>query len=275
VIWDSRKVLAAALFLDAVLMVVQATLLYITQRTVNEEVFGSMPRTLWIATLQLSGMGGFEGYPFTPVGKMLSSIAAFASIALFAIPIATIGNGFLVQWFKMHPNDPAMAYLDVDFESIVQRDDKEEEEFDENDEKKEKNDGEEKDEKETEDEKTLLSNTVNNTNIPANSPANHVLVTPSPNIHTPPRIGSINDLSKLIADVARSQTQQKIIIEPVVRRDLHPNHNTSSGLYSPDTSSQRRSVRVSFPATSVHVQCPSCGHHFTASTSQPSSENHL
>lgn len=87
-----------------------------------------------------------------------------------------------------------------------------EEEFDENDEKKEKNDGEEKDEKETEDEKTLLSNTVNNTNIPANSPANHVLVTPSPNIHTPPRIGSINDLSKLIADVARSQTQQKIII---------------------------------------------------------------
>lgn len=46
-------------------------------------------------------------------------------VALFAIPIATIGNGFLVQWFKMHPNDPAMAYLDVDFESIVQRDDKE------------------------------------------------------------------------------------------------------------------------------------------------------
>ncbi len=98
-----------------------------------------MPRTLWIATLQLSGMGGFEGYPFTPVGKMLSSIAAFASsklkfpnlanthvttVALFAIPIATIGNGFLVQWFKMHPNDPAMAYLDVDFESIVQRDEK-------------------------------------------------------------------------------------------------------------------------------------------------------
>ena len=47
-------------------------------------------------------------------------------VALFAIPIATIGNGFLVQWFKMHPNDPAMAYLDVDFESIVQRDDKDE-----------------------------------------------------------------------------------------------------------------------------------------------------
>ena len=98
-----------------------------------------MPRTLWIATLQLSGMGGFEGYPFTPVGKILSSVSAFASsksyfpnlasanhatVALFAIPIATIGNGFLVQWFKMHPNDPAMAYLDVDFENIVQREDK-------------------------------------------------------------------------------------------------------------------------------------------------------
>ncbi len=66
--------------------------------------------------------------------------------------------------------------------------------------------------KDDEDAQTLLSNTINNTNIPATSPANQVVVTPSQNIHTPPRIGSINDLSKLIADVARSQSQQKIII---------------------------------------------------------------
>lgn len=78
-----------------------------------------------------------------------------------------------------------------------------------NEDKDAKND---RDANEIEDEKTLLSNTISNTNIPATSPANHVLITPSPSIHTPARIGSINDLSKLIADVARSQTQQKIII---------------------------------------------------------------
>ena len=76
------------------------------------------------------------------------------------------------------------------------------------DEDEEEND----DKKDDEGDKTLSSNTRNNTNILPSSPRNNVLVTPSPNIHTPPRIGSINDLSKLIADVARSQSQQKIVI---------------------------------------------------------------
>jgi len=48
--------------------------------------------------LQLSGVGGFDNYPFTVTAKLLSSFAAIFAIAIFAIPAGVIASGFQRAW---------------------------------------------------------------------------------------------------------------------------------------------------------------------------------
>jgi hypothetical protein len=94
----------------------------------------SIPKTLWFSLLQLTGEGGYEGYPYTWPALLLSSITMvvastvhsyppikkrhnnqrnfdviFSSlinnkhvvVGLFALPVGIIANGFLTEYNKI------------------------------------------------------------------------------------------------------------------------------------------------------------------------------
>jgi len=96
VIKEQRKILTATVVLSGVLLVSQATILWIVQKNDNPEEFGSIPRTMWYSVLMLTGMGGYEGVKLNFMGKIVAGFTAILAVALFAIPLGVVSNGFIL-----------------------------------------------------------------------------------------------------------------------------------------------------------------------------------
>lgn len=92
---ESQETLLSLMFLCSVLLIIQATLLYYVQRKDDPVHFGSIPTTLWISVLMLTGVGGYETVPLNIGGKIIAGFTAFTAVALFAVPIGVIANAFL------------------------------------------------------------------------------------------------------------------------------------------------------------------------------------
>jgi len=96
VIKQQRAILGASVMLSGVLLLVQATLLWAIEKNAYPERYSSIPVTLWYSVLMLTGMGGYE-YPFTPWGKVIGALTAIVAVALFALPVGIISNGFVSE----------------------------------------------------------------------------------------------------------------------------------------------------------------------------------
>jgi voltage-gated potassium channel len=100
----NRHILFATLFLSIVLLLTHATILYFIMRHDDPQLFGSIPKTLWFSLLQLTGEGGYEGYPYTWPALLLCSVTMVVAIGLFALPVGIIANGFLTEYNKIRYN---------------------------------------------------------------------------------------------------------------------------------------------------------------------------
>src|SRR3546814_10989258 len=74
------------------LMVVAAVFLYLVEGPVQPEAFGSVPRALWWVMATLTTVGYGDGYPTTPLGKVLAGIVAFIGIGGIAIPTGVVAG---------------------------------------------------------------------------------------------------------------------------------------------------------------------------------------
>jgi len=96
VIMVQKGVLGAAVILSIVLLVVQATLLWAVEHNDFPERYGSIPRTLWYSVLMITGMGGYE-VPMNVWGKLIAAVTAVLAVALFALPVGILSNGFITE----------------------------------------------------------------------------------------------------------------------------------------------------------------------------------
>jgi len=94
VIAEQKDILLATAFLNLVLLVLQASLLWIMMKDVDPEHFGSIPRTMYWSLLMLTGMGAFDDFSYTFWAQVLNGITAIIAVALFSIPIGVLANGF-------------------------------------------------------------------------------------------------------------------------------------------------------------------------------------
>jgi len=95
VLAENSALLIATMYYALLTLVVSATLLYMTERF-NPEVakyFVSIPDSLWITTIMLTGESPLTD--FTLPGRFISAFIAVVAVAIFAVPTAVLGSGFI------------------------------------------------------------------------------------------------------------------------------------------------------------------------------------
>jgi len=91
--WD----ILSALSILILFTIIAACLLYYAENHAQPEVFTSIPAAMWWAVSTLTTVGYGDIYPITPVGKIIASVIAILGIAMFALPTAIIGAGFIQE----------------------------------------------------------------------------------------------------------------------------------------------------------------------------------
>lgn len=89
---DRRYELAFSSLIALAMMIVAATLLYVAERDVQPEAFGSIPRAMWWAIATLTTVGYGDVYPATTVGKILAGLVALSGIGLVAMPAGILAS---------------------------------------------------------------------------------------------------------------------------------------------------------------------------------------
>ena len=89
---DRRYELAFSSLVALAMMIVGATLLYVVERDVQPEAFGSIPRAMWWAIATLTTVGYGDVYPATALGKFLAGLVALSGIGLVAMPAGILAS---------------------------------------------------------------------------------------------------------------------------------------------------------------------------------------
>jgi hypothetical protein len=96
VVMSNREILSVGIAVACVLLLVTSSTLYFAQGSSDPDMFGSIPRCMYLAMLMLTGQGIPEG-EFPWYTKALIATTAFFSVAVFAIPSAMLAYGFEVE----------------------------------------------------------------------------------------------------------------------------------------------------------------------------------
>jgi len=99
--WHS---LGTAILLLMIAIVVSATGIYIFEKDVQPEVFGSIPASMWWAFTTLTTVGYGDVVPITAWGKVFAAIIAVVGVGIVAIPAGVMAAAFSNQQaqLKMH-----------------------------------------------------------------------------------------------------------------------------------------------------------------------------
>ncbi|KNC55943.1 ion transporter [Thecamonas trahens ATCC 50062] len=95
VVWHNREILSVGLLLSGILLFATATLLWAAEHKDNPGDFGSIPKTLFLAVLMLTGQGiDYSGKNYSTLTLIIIAVTAVVSVAFFAIPAAMLAWAF-------------------------------------------------------------------------------------------------------------------------------------------------------------------------------------
>ncbi|MGY4750887.1 ion transporter [Pannonibacter sp. Q-1] len=89
-----RYELCVSLIIAGVLMLVSASLLYVTEAEGQPEAFGSIPRAMWWSMATLTTVGYGDIVPITPLGRFFATFTAVMGIGLIAMPAGILASAF-------------------------------------------------------------------------------------------------------------------------------------------------------------------------------------
>jgi voltage-gated potassium channel len=121
VIRNESRALLATLLVVAVLLVLEATVMYTLEREAQPKVFASIPHAMWWAIVTIATVGYGDMFPITPAGKVFGGMVMVIGIAVFAVPAGILATGFaseirkrdfVVTWQTV-ANVPLFAGLDA------------------------------------------------------------------------------------------------------------------------------------------------------------------
>lgn len=76
------------------LMLLSSSALYLAERHVQPEAFGSIPRAMWWAVATLTTVGYGDIVPVTFTGRVAAAMTAFTGIGLIALPTGILAGAF-------------------------------------------------------------------------------------------------------------------------------------------------------------------------------------
>lgn len=89
----STELMLAAV-LGMITLLVASIALYLIERHVQPEAFGSIPRAMWWAVATLTTVGYGDVYPVTWLGRLVAGIAALTSVGIVALPAGILAAAF-------------------------------------------------------------------------------------------------------------------------------------------------------------------------------------
>jgi voltage-gated potassium channel len=95
-----KEELAITAFGLLILLVLAASILYLAERDVQPDVFGSIPLAAWWTVTTLTTVGYGDVVPETLWGKLAAGVVAILGIGLFALPAGILGSAFVDQLNK-------------------------------------------------------------------------------------------------------------------------------------------------------------------------------
>ena len=121
VIRNESRALLATLLVVIVLLVLEASIMYVLERAAQPQVFASIPHAMWWAIVTIATVGYGDMYPITPLGRIFGGMVMVIGIAVFAVPAGILATGFaseirkrdfVVTWQTV-ANVPLFAGLDA------------------------------------------------------------------------------------------------------------------------------------------------------------------
>jgi voltage-gated potassium channel len=97
VLHEERKNLAGIFFLLLVILTLAASALYLVERDMQPDKFGSIPQAMWWAIAALTTVGYGDVYPLSPAGKILGSLVTIVGIGMVALPSGILASAFSEQ----------------------------------------------------------------------------------------------------------------------------------------------------------------------------------
>jgi len=81
-------------FVLSILIIIAATGMHIVERTEQPEAFGTIPKSIWWATVTLTTVGYGDMVPISPQGKVFGIIILISGIGMAALPAGILASGF-------------------------------------------------------------------------------------------------------------------------------------------------------------------------------------
>lgn len=97
VLYDERKNLTGTFLIMLIVLTLAASALYVVERDVQPEAFGSIPQAMWWAMAALTTVGYGDAIPMTTLGKMLGSVVTILGIGMVALPSGILAASFSDQ----------------------------------------------------------------------------------------------------------------------------------------------------------------------------------
>jgi len=94
VIKNELATLVSAIFIMLVLVVLASAGMFLVERDVQPDTFGTIPRAMWWATITLTTVGYGDVIPITAAGKVLGIFITILGVGMAALPAGIIASGF-------------------------------------------------------------------------------------------------------------------------------------------------------------------------------------
>jgi len=94
VVADEYRALLGALLVILILLLFASSGMYLIERHMQPDKFGSIPQAAWWALATLTTVGYGDVVPVTPLGKMLGGVVMLLGVGMIALPVAIIATGF-------------------------------------------------------------------------------------------------------------------------------------------------------------------------------------
>ena len=95
VLYAERAALFASIILLLSTVCAGAELMHFAEGAIQPKVLGTIPDAMYWAVETLTTVGYGDITPITPLGKMITAVFMVLGLALFALPIGIIANGFI------------------------------------------------------------------------------------------------------------------------------------------------------------------------------------
>ena len=94
IIWNQRRSFGAAYFILFIALIISSSGMYLVEKDVQPEKFGSIPHAMWWAIVTLTSVGYGDVTPITSMGKFFGSVIIILGILTVALPSGILAAAF-------------------------------------------------------------------------------------------------------------------------------------------------------------------------------------